>query len=258
MHVPLFRETEAGLCDRRSGLAVGAEAAAQFAGLRSYLFGATYPCVGARAAIQRHALCAGIYPALGTAESAAALWRDLVLFAGDLQRADHPFLSFAAIFPDSAPASELDFERMLWQQLQAVHDRDVLDYRWDSAVGNDAGAPGFAFSAAGLGWFIVGLNPTAERAARRYAVPVMVFNAQSQFQALRAAGRYAPFQTVIRSRDTAYSGSINPNLDDLGLESDARQYAGRRVEAAWQCPFVRREADAPGPADPGPNTFLTT
>jgi hypothetical protein len=40
-------------------------------------------------------------------------------------------------------------------------------------------------------------------------------------------------------------GSINPNLSDFGVHSEARQYSGRAVEDAWKCPF-RHGSEEPG------------
>ena len=38
-------------------------------------------------------------------------------------------------------------------------------------------------------------------------------------------------------RDEALAGSRNPMLARHGESSEARQYSGRAVDAAWACPF---------------------
>ena len=38
-------------------------------------------------------------------------------------------------------------------------------------------------------------------------------------------------------RDEALAGSRNPMLARHGEASEARQYSGRVVDDAWQCPF---------------------
>ena len=42
---------------------------------------------------------------------------------------------------------------------------------------------------------------------------------------------------TIRRRDAALQGSVNPMVADHGSSSEARQYAGRKVEADWAPPF---------------------
>jgi FPC/CPF motif-containing protein YcgG len=84
---------------------------------------------------------------------------------------------------------------------------------------------------------VVGLHPASSRFARRFAWPTLVFNAHHQFDRLRAEGRYDRMQEVIRSRELALQGDLNPNLGDFGSLSEARQYSGRPAEAGWRCPF---------------------
>ena len=75
------------------------------------------------------------------------------------------------------------------------------------------------------------------RFARRFAWPTLVFNSHHQFDRLREEGRYARMQEVIRSREVRLQGTLNPNLADFGVRSEARQYAGRPAEEGWRCPF---------------------
>jgi uncharacterized protein len=42
---------------------------------------------------------------------------------------------------------------------------------------------------------------------------------------------------TIRSRDARLQGSINPMVRDHGESSEARQYSGRAVGAAWRPPL---------------------
>ncbi len=92
-------------------------------------------------------------------------------------------------------------------------------------------------SIAGRAFFVVGLHPAASRMARRSPHPSLVFNFHNQFQTLKATGKYAKMQDVIRSRDLALQGSVNPVLARFGEASEARQYSGRAVTADWVCPF---------------------
>jgi FPC/CPF motif-containing protein YcgG len=65
---------------------------------------------------------------------------------------------------------------------------------------------------------------------------VLAFNAHRQFQELRARGQFERMQEVVRERDAALEGEINPNLSDWGTHTEARQYSGREVEDGWVCP----------------------
>ena len=72
---------------------------------------------------------------------------------------------------------------------------------------------------------------------------MMVLNSNLQFNALKSDGRYTQLQKIIRERDAALQGSINPNLADFGESSEARQYAGRAVESDWECPVKFKGTD---------------
>ena len=51
-------------------------------------------------------------------------------------------------------------------------------------------------------------------------------------------------KAVVRARDSALQGSVNPMLDDFGTHSAARQYSGRAVEADWRPAFRADERPA--------------
>ncbi len=65
----------------------------------------------------------------------------------------------------------------------------------------------------------------------------MIFNLHDQFERLRLDGTYDKLRRTILSRDEALAGSQNPMLARFGEVSEARQYSGRAVDAAWACPF---------------------
>ncbi len=68
-----------------------------------------------------------------------------------------------------------------------------------------------------------------------------MFNSHLQFEKLRSDGRFDKMKEIIRNRDEALAGSINPMLSDHGEASEARQYSGRAVEPEWKCPFAHKE-----------------
>ena len=60
---------------------------------------------------------------------------------------------------------------------------------------------------------------------------------RSDFERLRAEGRYGKLRAAITARDIELAGSPNPMLAVHGASSEARQYSGRRRGADWICPF---------------------
>jgi FPC/CPF motif-containing protein YcgG len=146
-----------------------------------------------------------------------------------------------AVFTGRPPASERAFERLLWIQLQQLHERDLAP-DWDPAVSSDPADPDFSFSFEGTALFVIGLHPGSSRLARRFAWPALVFNPHAQFERLRRDGVFELLRDRIRERDLALQGTLNPNLADFGERSEARQYSGRdTTDTAWQCPFHQRK-----------------
>jgi FPC/CPF motif-containing protein YcgG len=114
---------------------------------------------------------------------------------------------------------------------------DVRHFDWADGYSNDPEDAKFAFSFAGWAFFVVGLHPRSSRVARRFAQPALVFNAHRQFDELRTSGHFTRIQALVRERELALQGSLNPNLAEFGARSEARQYSGRAVEDSWKCPF---------------------
>jgi FPC/CPF motif-containing protein YcgG len=95
----------------------------------------------------------------------------------------------------------------------------------------------FSFSFGGTALFVVGMHPKSSRLTQRFIVPALVFNPHYQFEMLRSRNEFDRFAAVIRARELALRGSLNPNLDPSRQRSEARQYSGRAVEENWRCPF---------------------
>jgi uncharacterized protein len=204
-----------------------------------------FPCLGAKAAMNADALELRGYPTLAGVRTSAALFRDLVAFTrSDLVRAQE-YASFVAVFSSPDDLDELGFERLLWLQLEQLHRLD--DSPWDPLVSSDPGSPRFSFSLGGQALYVVGLHGGSSRLSRQFPWPALVFNPHAQFEKLRSDGNWKRMQKTIRERDAALQGSVNPMLTDFGEASEARQYAGRAVEANWQPPF---SSAAPAPRCP--------
>lgn len=202
----------------------------------------SFPCLGAKSALNRDRMRMAQCGAMGSADATAELLRQIKAFAAEFPIPGTAPVSFVALF-DNTGLSEAAFEKALWAQLQALHERDVAQGNaWDDSVSRDPASSEFSFSVAGRAFFVVGLHPQASRTARRAPVPCLVFNFHAQFEALKASGKYQKMQSVIRERDIALQGFVNPVLAKFGESSEARQYAGRNVDAGWRCPFHAKEA----------------
>jgi FPC/CPF motif-containing protein YcgG len=205
--------------------------------LRSLLLSSDYPCYGAQAAFRSDRYGMGLYRELGTDDSTQGLAHDLFAFTLMQDRWERHLNSFAACFLEPAGLAEPAFERLLWRQLQALHELDRRVHRWDPAVSDDPADPRFSFSFAGRAFFVVGLHAASSRWSRRFAWPTLIFNAHRQFEGLRRGGRLDTMQRRTRDRERALQGTLNPNLSGFGEVSEARQYSGRAVEPDWHCPF---------------------
>lgn len=209
--------------------------------LRAMLGNSRYPCAGARAALNTEHYRFGIYNRMGGAAASAGLAHDLWEFVAERPRMVTDFATFIAIFDEADAKSEKLFETKFWNQLQALHDLDTEAY--DRAASSDPASPRFGFSFATHAFFVIGMHPGSSRMARRSPWPAMVFNTHAQFDALEEKDLYQRFVAVVRNRDQALQGSLNPNLAGAGIRSEARQYAGRAVEERWKCPFRPRPGD---------------
>ena len=208
--------------------------------LRALILDPDFPCLASRSALNQGSYRFAMYKEMNSPESTAGLARDLYTFVQEQLQIEGDFTTFIASFdaPKSLPPEE--FEARLWEQLHALHQ---LDHEpWDLGVESDPGDPRFGFSFAGRAFFIVGLSPMAERWGRRFPWPTLAFNAHFQFEKLREDGRFEMMRDTIRERDTKLEGVMNPNVEDFGEHTEARQYSGRSIPEGWMCP-VRFERD---------------
>ncbi len=208
---------------------------------RAFITDRSFPCVGAKAALQRDGM------RFIVARDFRSAWDDLRILPALLELAKsyraepELFQSLVVLFEAGAPDDEESFEKGLWTRLQSLSDKDEwLGQIGDPRVSHDPDDPHFAMSFGGEGFFVVGLHPLASRQARRFSTPAMVFNLHDQFETLRAEGRYDKLRASILGRDLATAGSSNPMLAEHGTSSSARQYSGRAVHEDWRCPYSGR------------------
>ena len=195
-----------------------------------------FPCVGAKAALARNAIRFIDGGDLRSGEHDGVVLQTIQAFAADSD-ADVVFASLVVVYPLTPRLQELAFETALWARLQALHESDYATHHWDRSVSPDPSDPEFSLSLGGRGFYVVGLHAGASRPARRIPGAALVFNLHSQFEVLRADGRYDKLSESIRARDMVLAGSVNPMLARHGEASEAMQYSGRRVDRSWQCPF---------------------
>lgn len=198
-----------------------------------------FPCVGAKSTLATGGLsviAVGPLPCpadddrilAALEDNAEAFWRD----------ADR-LHALAVIFTPAGALDEAGFEAQMWHRLQALVDRDAArGVPHDPEVSDDPASGHFALSLGGHGYFVVGLHPAASRPSRAFERPVLVFNLQAQFAALRQNGQYEKMRSAIIERDIARCGSANPMLGRFGETSAAAQFSGRIVGADWQCPLL--------------------
>lgn len=200
--------------------------------------GVRFPCVGAKFAIARAAFDLMFANDLTSAWNDVPLILRLINWSQDYSRSDNGLRTFGVIFKGPSYLDEVEFERVMWERLQSIADKDVwLGQMHDDRVSADASSSEFCLSLGAQGYFVVGLRPRASRLSRRFAYPTLIFNLHDQFQKLRRNGKYDKMRRKIIDRDIVYSGSNNAMLTAHGEGSPAKQFSGRQVEAAWQCPF---------------------
>lgn len=197
-----------------------------------------FPCVGAKAALSSGTLQVLACDTIDSAWDDLRIHEGLLDWAQTYREAPGLFRSFAVIFDGPEDIGEQAFERALWDRVQSLSDKDVWrGQEYDGRVSANPEDPHFSLSFGGEAFFVVGLHPHASRPARRFAKPAMIFNLHDQFEQLREAGKYEGMREKIMVRDEALAGSRNPMLARHGDASEARQYSGRQVDEAWQCPF---------------------
>ena len=197
-----------------------------------------FPCVGAKSALARGTLRELVCHSLVSGWDDVRIHSELLEWVREYRRDPAGLRSLAVVFDGPKGLTEEAFEAAMWDRIQSLADKDEWrGQHYDARVSPDPSDPHFSLSFGGEAFFVVGLHPNASRAARRFPRPALVFNLHDQFGRLRAEGRYERMRERILERDVALAGSVNPMLARHGEASEARQYSGRAVDAAWQCPF---------------------
>ncbi|MFD2516986.1 guanitoxin biosynthesis heme-dependent pre-guanitoxin N-hydroxylase GntA [Salinimicrobium flavum] len=216
-----------------------ADAVSSKADFNEFILGKDHPCIMAQTVFSMDKVDFHEYEDFGSRETAKFILEDLKKYISGYDFESNDFLTFLVAFKGRKDYSEEEFEKLLWQQLQYLHEED--DSPWDEAVGSDPESGNFSFSLGGRAFYMVGLHPNSSRKARQAPYPALAFNLHWQFEKLREMGSYDTVRSKIRERDIELQGEINPMLADFGEKSEARQYSGRKVGEDWKCPFHNKK-----------------
>lgn len=204
---------------------------------QEYILNKDFPCVAARAAVNRQQIKCMVAEHIACPKDDVTILQFLYAFIDEYRQSDELFHSAAIIFKNTDLLGEKLFDTFLWQRLQQLANLDAQQFKYDSRVNPDPTSPDFSFSLKEEAFFIIGLHPESSRPARQFRYPTLVFNPHAQFEQMRENEQYQKMQNIVRKRDEAYAGSINPMLQDFGSASEVYQYSGRQYDQTWQCPL---------------------
>jgi uncharacterized protein len=204
---------------------------------KTFLSRREYPCVAAKAAVQKQQVKIFVADHMACPKDDRAILNFLYSFVDEYRSSAQFFHSVAIIFKSSDTNSEEAFETLLWQRLQSIADMDAQLYPYDKRVSSDITSKDFSFSIKEEAFYIIGLHPHSSRNARKFKYASMVFNPHQQFETLRTNHQYEKMKKIVRKLDTAFSGSVNPMLQDFGNSPEVVQYSGRKLDHNWQCPL---------------------
>ncbi len=210
---------------------------------RQFLQQQQFPCIAAKAAQSNQNVSCMMAFHLACPKDDTEILQFLYAFTDAYKSSTKNYHSAAIIFTEPHLFNEELFDVLMWQRLQALANLDAENYNYDTRVASDPSDSNFSFSLKEEAFYIIGLHPCSSRKARQFFYPTLVFNPHAQFEALRKTDKYEPIKKAIRKRDTKYSGSVNPMLQDFGQSSEALQYSGRHYNKEWQCPLKINHAD---------------
>ena len=205
--------------------------------LTEFISNKNFPCTGAKTALAKNQLKCMIAGNMACPVDDTKIIDFLYHYIDSYRTAGGIFHSAAIIFTGPENICEAMFEKILWQRLQAISNLDSVNYRYDKRVSSNIDSPDFSFSLKEEAFFIIAMHPESSRPSRRFKYPVLIFNPHEQFEIMKATDKYERMKKSVRNRDIAYSGSINPMLNDHGKKTEILQYSGKNYDAPMQCPL---------------------
>jgi FPC/CPF motif-containing protein YcgG len=207
-----------------------------------YIENKEFPCVAAKAAAAKQQVHCMVATHMACPKDDHEILQFIYSFVDEYRQSGELYHSAAIIFQQPTYLKEAYFEELFWQRLQSISDMDARNFGYDKRVDIDPSSPNFSFSLKQEAFFIIGLHPESSRVTRQFKYPTLVFNPHLQFEQLRETSKYSNLKHVVRKRDVAYSGSINPMLTDFGDASEVFQYSGVSYNSEWKCPLkIRHE-----------------
>jgi uncharacterized protein len=203
----------------------------------SYINSKGFACIGAKAALAKEQIHCFVADNIACPKDDGDILKFLYTFIDAYRNSNELYHSAAVIFKGPGFINDEQFDKLMWQRLQALSDFDAANYSYDRRVDADPSSSNFSFSLKEESLFIIGLHPASSRPLRRFNYPALIFNPHVQFEQLRQSGKYEKMKHVVRKRDIAFSGSINSMLEDFGHASEVFQYSGRKYDNTWQCPL---------------------
>jgi uncharacterized protein len=214
----------------------------------SFLEAKDFPCIAAKAAHEKHLIKCMVAGNMACPKDDAAILLFLYHFVDAYRNSNEIYHSAAIIFTGPQINNEEMFDALLWQRLQALEILDAENYKYDNRVEAHPVSAKFSFSIKEEAFYIIGLHAKSSRQARRFKHPTLVFNPHEQFEQLRASSKYDAMKSTVRKRDIAFSGSVNPMLQDFGDASEVFQYSGRKYDDSWKCPLKITHATKNNPS----------
>lgn len=196
-----------------------------------------FPCVAAKAAMVKAQLNIMVVGHMACPKDDRSILDFIYGFVDKYREAGTLFHSAVVIFDQPEIYNEKMYSQFFWDRLQALSNLDAVNYHYDERVDPHPESENFSFSLKGEAFFIIGMHPAASRDARKFKYPAIVFNPHAQFEQLREANQYSKMKNIVRKRDIALSGSINPMLEDFGSSSEVYQYTGQKLDSSWKCPL---------------------
>ncbi|MDQ3019220.1 MAG: YqcI/YcgG family protein [Bacteroidota bacterium] len=202
-----------------------------------FILDKSFPCVAAKTALKRLQIKSLVVGNIACPKDDAAILSFLYDFVDTYRTSTSDFHSAVIIFKGTENLDENIFDNLLWRRLQSLSDLDAKNYSYDKRVDINPASSNFSFSLKQEAFFIIGMNPSSIRAARKFKYAALIFNPHAQFEKLRSTNGFEKMKNIVRKRELEYSGSVNPMLDDFGTSSEVYQYSGVKYKNNWQCPL---------------------
>jgi len=118
---------------------------------KEFILEKNHPCIMANTVFSMNNYELHIYDKLGTKQTAKKMLEALNDYIDSYDFSDNNFKTFIAVFPEVEIISEIEFENLLWRQLQFLNDYDTA--AWDPQVSNDPTHKNFSFSIGGRAFY---------------------------------------------------------------------------------------------------------